>query len=222
MNRLCYFFFITTLFGCIGTDLIDSNLEHLEVTNPLVSLGIGETYTFEVNYTNEVGELTSPIIFWSSSNPSIATIDNNGLVTGISLGQVTITIATGNVQETIEFNVANQTVLLAERSATLNGSGSYTANGTARLYINDNNNLILELSDDFETDFALGTFIYLANNTKGQEVKATGLDLGQVTSGGAKTFNVGQVNDSAVITTYNYIIVLCKPAGITFGFGKFN
>ena len=35
-----------------------------------------------------------PVIYWASTDESIATVDHNGLVTGVSVGVVTIAVAT--------------------------------------------------------------------------------------------------------------------------------
>ena len=222
MKQILYTFIgLTLLLGsCIGTDFVDANFEKIELLNPISSLAIGETYDFEVRYTNNVGMEENVNIDWSSSEESIATVDQNGMVTGIAMGQVTIFYAAGDQQESITFDVDNETVMDDSKTATLQGSSGYNASGTATLSIDANNKIILELSSDFETDFALGTFIYLANSTEGQQVKSSGLDLGQVTSGGAKIFDVSSFDNNVGINTYTHVVVLCKPAGISFGFGE--
>lgn len=206
--------------GCIGTDFVNANFEKIELLNPISTLAIGETFDFEVKYTNPQGNEENTQIAWSSSDEAIAIIDENGIASGVAMGQVTVYYAAGNLQESITFLVTEETVLDNSKIATLVGSSGYNASGTATLYLDTNNNLILELSSDFKTDFALGTFIYLANSTEGQQVKSTGLDLGQVTTGGAKTFDVSSFDISVGINTYSHVVVLCKPAGITFGFGE--
>lgn len=221
MKRLVYIAFLI-LVSCIGTDFVEVNYENIELINPIQSLALGESHLFETKYTNLLGAEEQVNIYWVSSNPSIANIDQRGEVYGVAFGEVTITYTANNVQGSITFVVAQKTIIGIQKSATLQGSGKYNASGTALLYKNDNDELILELSNDFDTDFALGTFIYLANSIDGQSVKISGLDIGEITSGGAKLFNVTNSNASAGLSTYKYIVILCKPAGITFGFGEFN
>jgi hypothetical protein len=72
---------------------------------------------------------------------------------------------------------------------TFNSAGGYKAIGTARLELL-NDQLMLTLSDNFDTDFALGTFIYLANSTNGSVVRSTGFEVAQIFNDGGKTFNI--------------------------------
>lgn len=215
-------FALLTLSGCVGTDLVTPNLEKLELINPITSLAVGETYIFEIKYTSPTGNVEPISVFWISSDELIASVTQNGEVTGNSMGEVTLFYTANNLEESITFDVSDKTIEGVTKTAFLQGSSGYTASGTATLLVDKNNELIVELSSDFKTDFALGTFIYLANSTTGQEVKSSGLDLGQVTSGGAKTFNVSMIDSGVGINTYSHIVVLCKPAGISFGFGEFK
>lgn len=53
------------------------------------NLGLGKTYTLKATVTTE--SATNPKVRWVSSNPKVATVTQNGLVKGISLGRATIT-----------------------------------------------------------------------------------------------------------------------------------
>lgn len=53
------------------------------------SLAIGKTLKLSV--TIEPGNATDPTVSWSSSNTAVATVDENGLVTALRAGRVTIT-----------------------------------------------------------------------------------------------------------------------------------
>jgi hypothetical protein len=83
-------------------------------------------------------------------------------------------------------------------------------------------NIILELSSNFETSFALGTFIYMANVTNGSQVRSSGLEVAQITTNGAKSFNLTAINPGIKLTDYTYVIILCKPATVTFGYAQLN
>ncbi|MEL7004609.1 MAG: Ig-like domain-containing protein, partial [Bacteroidota bacterium] len=158
------------------------------------------------------------VITWRVDDTEVATIDNDGNFTAISEGTVNV-IATidGIDSEPFEFTIGS-----TDRTATFVGVSGYRAEGMATLSRSENGDVILEFSDDFTTDFALGTFIYLANTTNGRTVRSSGLDLGEIRSGGAKTFNVSSVQADVELDTYQYVIILCRPAGITFGFADFE
>jgi len=153
-------------------------------------------------------------IAWFSENASIASVNAQGVVTGIGLGMVDIyAMVEGLKSNTLTFTVGTG------RAGVFIGTGGYKAIGTASLSVIDNK-LILELSSNFETSFALGTFIYLANSTSGAQVRASGLEIALITTNGGKTFDVSAINPSAGLLDYKYVIILCKPASLTFGFAE--
>jgi len=160
-------------------------------------------------------------ITWSSSDPALATVDSDGLVKGVANGEVEITASSEGINSLpLALTVAGAS---AAKMATFSGAGSYTVKGTATLKFDENEDLILDLSQDFETSsFGVAIFIYLSNTTDGTSTKANGLELQEITTNGAKSFNVSDKNASAGLDTYQYVIVLCKPVGITFGLADFQ
>lgn len=72
------------------------------------TLSIGETQVVQLNTTvNYDGiEIDSPVITYTSSDESIATVDENGLVTTITSGSVTITASYSTVETTIDITVS--------------------------------------------------------------------------------------------------------------------
>lgn len=62
---------------------------------------------------------TNKKISWSSSNPSVATIDENGNVEAKSLGKTTVTVTTddGNFMSSYELNVRQKTIVVITASA---------------------------------------------------------------------------------------------------------
>lgn len=56
------------------------------------SIDVGASYQLDVDYTTELGELaTFERYKWTSSNPEIAIVDENGVVTGVEQGSAIIT-----------------------------------------------------------------------------------------------------------------------------------
>ena len=59
---------------------------------------IGETIDLDVTFAGDDGEPVA--VIWSSSDESVATVDDDGVVTGVSAGTVTITATDANNAET--------------------------------------------------------------------------------------------------------------------------
>ncbi|UII22223.1 Ig-like domain-containing protein [Fulvivirga ligni] len=200
--------------------IIDNPDELAEVvlTGSSNLLSVGGSLQLSVKLLNGYGEEIDGEVTWQSSNNDVATVSSAGLVTGKSNGEVSITASSQGISS----QQYQLTVGSAEKVATFMGGNGYVAKGAARLYYDNNDNLILGFSEDFETSFALGTFIYLSNTTTGSQVAASGLGLGEITTNGAKSFNITALDASVELDTYQYVIVLCKPAAITFGYANFN
>lgn len=190
----------------------------VDITTPKNLLAIGEMITLSSEIKNISGTtISGGTIAWSSSNEAVATVSADGIVTGVSTGKATIVAESdGIVSNAIELEVSG------DRTGTFSGANGYNASGTATLK-EVNGEIILELSANFTTDFALGTFIYLANNnTSGSTVASTGIELGEITQNGARTFNVTANFPDVTLSQYQYVIVLCKPASVVFGFAQLN
>lgn len=192
----------------------DNEVANVTVSANETSLTIGETLQFTAEaFTISNATVSNASFSWSSNDTGVATVDQNGLVTGVSDGSVgIIATADGVASEPFVIMVGTDA-----RVGTFRGVGSYDAEGTAILSFNDSDQLILTFSDNFKTDFALGTFVYLANTTSGSSVRAQGLEIAEVVSNGAKTYNITSVNSNVDLNTYRFVILLCKPASITFG-----
>lgn len=215
-----------TFNGQSSADILISVAENMnDIVKVLINepsklkINIGETLQMEATAWNlDNMEVPADAVFWKVDNESTASIESSGLLTGISNGIVKVTASIDGIASVpLEIEVGSSTL-----TADFEGRSNYTAEGTATLDINDSGELILTLSDDFKTSFALGTFIYLSNSTSGIETKGGGLQLGEITTNGAKTFNVSSIDPNVEVDTYRYVIVLCFPASITFGVADFN
>jgi len=292
------------LTGCIGQDVIDDAImaAQLSISPENGVLRVGETLTFSYKYFNQFGQPDDATLSWTSTDQSIIDINENGVATAVTMGQVMITattsdaqsnqalvtvveddsavasvviingpstipiggsailtaralnilggeisgvtfswssnntnvatvneagevqgVASGNVFITAEANGINSSPLeiiigSTGRDGTFESPSGYTAKGTANLSVNTSNELTLILSQDFETSFALGTFIYLANSTEGSAVRSGGLEIAELQQNGAHEFNISAISSNTNLNTYRYVVILCKPASITFGF----
>jgi hypothetical protein len=148
---------------------------------------------------------------WFTENPSIVSVSVSGLVTAIANGDAEVHSKVDSVKSnSIKFSVGGTNV----RTGTFQGSGSYSAKGTVTVS-EASGKLNISVSADYQASVALGTYLYLANSTSGGNVKSAGVNLGQWSSG-AKTFDVA----GAKLNDYKYVVVLCQPAGITFGYAE--
>ncbi len=183
------------------------------------SLGVGSTIQLTATAWNINDDLIeNQVVQWESSDNQIATITQDGLLMAISNGVVSITATIEGISSVpLEFEIGSQAL-----SAEFQGVSGYTAVGVAEMTKDENGDIILTFSDDFRTSFALGTFIYLSNSTSGSDTKGGGLQLAEITTNGAKTFNVTAVDSSVELNSYRYVIILCFPASLTFGFADFQ
>ncbi|WP_158587713.1 DM13 domain-containing protein [Algoriphagus lacus] len=176
----------------------------------------GQKTQMVISIQNLTGQnLTGKTIQWFSENETIATVDQNGLVTAMKLGKTDIHAKVSGVKS----NPVTVSVAVQQLSGTFVPAGGYRAKGMAFLN-QENEKLILRFSQDFETSFALGTFVYLSNSTNGQEIRSSGLEIAEIRANGPHTFDITSKHPEVQITDYKYVIIFCKPAAVTFGFAE--
>ena len=92
--------------GCTGTDFIadppttmdEEPAASLTISPDMVAVEVGATRALDVIFRDAMGEeVTDVAVSWSVSNEVIASVDNAGLVSGLSVGQVRITAMVGDV-----------------------------------------------------------------------------------------------------------------------------
>ena len=180
---------------------------------------IEQAVQLNIDILNLNGEPVEPgSITWVSENESILTVSDQGEIFGVSLGFTNVRA----VVDGISSNSLGISVGQTSRSGNFQGANGYDASGSCELFIDDFGELKLTLSSDFDTDFALGTYIYLSNSTSGGATASGGLEIQEINSGGTATFNVSNISSETGLNDFDYVIVLCKPAGITFGYAELN
>ncbi len=106
MKKLLYTTMAVLLlfFGCESETAVD----HITVTPGTASIGTGETQQFTARaYDADNNEVTDVDFTWSSSNTAVATVDSNGLATGVASGNCTITAAVDDVEGTATLTVTS-------------------------------------------------------------------------------------------------------------------
>ena len=200
----------------ISVVLNENAAASVDISVSKTSLNIGESLpiTYIIKNINDE-PITTSTIQWQSSNESVVTIMADGTLSAVGNGTATVVgIADGVYSNEIKFTV----------SGTLMGTfvpqGGYLASGTATLKT-ESGNLILEFSSDFTTSFALGTYIYLANSIiSGPAVQSGGIELGQISMNGMHSWNVTQLFPGTTASQYQYVVILCKPANLLFGYAQ--
>ena len=174
----------------------------------------GEKLTFNISIKNINAEIiTGRPAEWFSENAGILTVNAAGEVTAVAAGMAAVHAKV----EGVKSNSVIITVGSGHATGIFVSAGGYQATGTASL-TEENGQINLKLSSDFKTSFALGTYVYLANSTNASQVRSAGLEIKQITANGAHTFNISAQHPAVKLTDYRYVIILCKPAQVTFGY----
>lgn len=175
---------------------------------------IGGTLQFNAVARNLNGDLLSGKTFtWRSADAAIASINSNGLTTGLKTGKVNIIASVDGV----ESPPARLIVLGTSRSGTFtrNPSTSYNVSGTATLEQQPNGSLVLRFGSNFSSSSGPGLEVFLSTtNTVG----ANSRNLGRLQrTSGEQSYNVPA---GVTLTTYNWVIIHCVPFNVTFGYAQ--
>jgi len=184
------------------------------VTPDSGSISIGGTLPFNAVAQNLSGGVISGRTFsWRSSNVTIASVNGNGLATGIKTGHVNIIASVDG----IDSPAAPLTILGTSRSGTFTKrpGTSYNVSGSATLEQQPNGSLVLKFGDNFSTSNGPGLEVFLSTtNTVG----ANSRNLGRIKStAGAQSYNVPA---GVSLSTYNWVIIHCVPFNVTFGYAQ--
>ena len=214
--------FLPSLFsGCIGDDIILDTVDAtLRIVNPIDTLEVGSQYTFEVLYTNNVGQEAEAAIDWVSLDPDRVSISNQGMAMGLSEGDATLIVRVSTddppVADTLSVFVGDTTTvpLTSIRSGMVATTSSYKLTGDFTLEA-DGDDLVLSFAENYETSDRLpGLYIYLTNNpttTNGA------LEIGEVTIfEGAHSYTI----PDTPLGFYGYVLYFCKPFNVKVGDGK--
>lgn len=211
--------FSIALLGCIRDDIVlDEVSPELRITTNVDSIVVDSVFQFEATYFNNVGMEETVEIQWQSSNPSVASIDMQGLVTTHELGMAYIIISYNSgkkiLKDSLKVYVANSTSMGAmERMGTIETTSSYTLEGDF-VVRQEGNNLVIEIAENYKASSSLpGLYVYLSNNAA-TTVGAYEIGAVQVFSG-AHTYTVPNVG----LNDYDVLLYFCKPFNVKVGDG---
>jgi len=194
------------------------------ISNPLLELKKGGVeYPYEIDYFNYVGkQVENPKISWTSSDPAVLEITEDGLATGIDFGTATVKATLITSEETLTI-ISNDEVIVStatlkeslEFVGEITSTTSYLLKGSYSLVALDDGGVKLSLGEDYEADTNLpGLYVYLGNNPKSI---ADAHEIGPVTVfQGAHFYDLPTLD----LYDYNYILYWCKPFGVKVGEGQ--
>src|SRR5262249_24685934 len=113
-SALCAILFFFLSFSAWG-----QNATTIQVLAPAVRLTAGDTMTLTAFPMTSTGATTTQTVNWRVDNPSIATIDSTGKLTGVSLGIVRITAFIGNLTHDTMVQITPDRVSITPDSAQL-------------------------------------------------------------------------------------------------------
>ena len=220
-------FWVVLVFNnCIGDDILDDAVpESVMITNPIDTIGQGDAYQFEARFLNNVGIEENRPVKWTSSAPSLLSIDQNGLANGLTKGVAVITAEvalTGkpSVTDVIQVVIADNTSTNPNdntRAGKLKATSSYTLTGDFTLE-KQGSDLILTLAGNYKASSSLpGLYVYLSNNPNSI---ANALEIGPVTVFyGAHAYTIG---GNIGLNDYAHLLYYCKPFNVKVGEGVFD
>ena len=77
--------------------------------NPSIPVGFTKQFAATITDSDRIGQDIPMRVTWTSSNISVATVNSNGLVTGVAAGTSTITATSGSISGSITLTVSSET-----------------------------------------------------------------------------------------------------------------
>lgn len=208
--------------SCINDDIIDDTVnEKFTFNNSIIELTVNTTYQYSTKYTDNVGNVKTPTVTWTSSNPTIISVSNSGLITALTEGQATITASVTFLNGTItsiENTITATTTFVDnngqnEKKGTIRTTSSYSLTGSFTLKeIPNTNNLELLIDSNYNASSSLpGLYLYLTNNPNtingAKEVSKVGV------FNGAHKYIITNTG----INDFSHLLYWCKPFSVKVG-----
>lgn len=222
MYRLLFIPLVLFISSCVGDYFIDDFVEPvISISSSIDTIGVGESAQLDYRYLNNVGQLQNlSSVSWVSSDPSIISVSETGVITGVQKGAAEIMLSALvndiSVSDNYPIIVGDSTVeseQSTKRSGVLRSTSQYLLKGSFTLEANDDGTLILTYSDDYEATRALPELHgFLSNNPNSFQ---DAYDLGETTVfEGAHSITIGPGID---ISDYSYITYWCVPFRVKVG-----
>ena len=165
----------------------------VQVTPSTAQTVVGQTVTLTATTRDASGNtLTGRIVGWSSSNTAAATVNANGVVTGVSSGTATITATSEGVSGTASVTVNSApaaSVTVAPSTATVPVGNSTTLNATVR---DGSSNIMVNASVSWSTSNSAIATVSNSGVVTGVAVGSATITARSGTASGTATITVSQ------------------------------
>ncbi|MDX1907559.1 MAG: DM13 domain-containing protein [Bacteroidia bacterium] len=191
----------------------EDDLARIVILGSVNTLAIGDSLQLMARAEDAAGNVLEGLTYtWSSQVPAVASVSQTGWVRGLGPGNAGI-VATANGISSDPYAV---TVGAPARQGTFVGSNGYTVRGGVEVFV-ENNTLKISLGSDFLASNGPGVYVYLTNS---QSTANGGLEVSALRKNtGADTYEVA---GSVGLYDYTYVMILCKPFNVPFGYAKLN
>ncbi len=116
----------------VSVRFVPRELTSVEVSPTASTIPVGGQQQFTARGLDQFGnEMTGLTFTWESTNPSVATVDSNGLATGLGIGTTTIRASAGGKTGTATLNVTARKIVINEALADPPGSDDTDLAGDA-------------------------------------------------------------------------------------------
>jgi uncharacterized protein YjdB len=160
--------------------------------NPTIQPGKTQQFTANAILGDSTSKDVTSQTTWTSSNPSVATIDNSGLATAVAVGTTTITATSGGITATTTLTVSNQVITsIAVTPATATLIIGQTQQLTATATLSDNT-----------TSNVTNSVTWSSSNPAVATVTNTGLATAISTGTATITASAGTVTGTSTITVF--------------------
>ena len=190
----------------VVSDDVSIALSEITADTSVVAIN-GQLQLMATALTATGSEITEAEIGWRSLNEGLATVNTEGLVTGISQGVVDIEASSDNIIATFQITVGGA----QSRGGQFEPLNGYNTSGGVSVVMGAEV-LRVDLADNFRSSNGPGLYVYLSNS---RTAVSGGIELGKLTStSGASSY----ATPSGIgIDDFNYVIIYCKPFGAGFG-----
>lgn len=227
--KIFTFLFFASIFllACVENDFINDLIdERISIDNPIDEIQVNDTHQLNATFFNNVGQEEQITLSWSSSNTAVATIDNQGLLTGVAEGTSTIGVS-ATLQDGSTVSQEKQITVTTEavdnggpvsKSGMIVSTSSYTLRGDFTISeIENSQDLDLQIEGNYQASTSLpGLYLYLSNNPNSI---SGALEVGAVqVFNGAHSYTISET----AINDYKYLLYWCKPFSVKVGHGEIN